>query len=427
MGQSQSLSYATAILPTPIQTLFSEPVDATIPGALAMSLWEPPAAPMAASSAHNGPDGPTRTALEITIAGLQGQAQSIYNQTSALNPNAPGYQASLAGLYADLANAIASIASTQATLAGLDCDGSGPSGSSGPTSGTGPTSFGIEGIHFSSCSGPSGGSSASGGSGPSGSGQLSFREGTLFSGWVQLEGPFGDPAKIPPTLTIEIDYDFNGLIEGDERIVVPGSPSMGQTHYFGKVLLDDGISPGNGSKKDPSTPENNLGLMRWAIERYRSGWDVHAYNEEDAGSPLTSIEVPFQEILSAVNKRGVTQVSLIGYSHGGGEIYELTAMMVARAAWFTNYYTVPFTACVDAVEFGQADPTPENRRPLLTSFHLNQYQTHLVPSSFLLHGGPSGAEIEVDQTSNGLYHTTIDDDDSVLQLMTLWLEHKLAK
>ena len=88
-------------------------------------------------------------------------------------------------------------------------------------------------------------------------------------------------------------------------------------------------------------------------------------------------EIPYEEIVSAVNTRGVTQVSLIGYSHGGGAIAQLAGMMIDRAQILRPYQLV-FTSYIDAINNSMvADFTEENERPRGSQFHLNQYQRTL--------------------------------------------------
>ena len=73
------------------------------------SLFEPPAALLAASSGHSGPVGPACDAIVYTIHGLAYQVSHIYNQIASLDPGSPFYAMSVAALNGQIANVNASI------------------------------------------------------------------------------------------------------------------------------------------------------------------------------------------------------------------------------------------------------------------------------------------------------------------------------
>ncbi len=172
---------------------------------------------------------------------------------------------------------------------------------------------------------------------------------------------------------------------------------------------------------DPRFNGSDHGIMRYAFEEYSNGYDVHLLDEDDV-LPRFRRGAAFNEVVNAVNYRGVTQVSIMGYSHGGGSTYMLSEQL-ANTDLIVNPYSVPFTAYVDAIRQPLINFLPETRRPLRSNFHSNQYQTN----DKLLHGAQGTGDDELDRSSLGVNHVTIDDHAMVIELLKDRLESKVQR
>jgi hypothetical protein len=106
---------------------------------------------------------------------------------------------------------------------------------------------------------------------------------------------------------------------------------------------------------DPADP--NHGTFQVACALYRDGYDVHMYDEDVVDN--TGAGEAFDEVLSAVNEREVTDIAIFGYSHGGGSTYDLAGRLLNQAD-----IGVDFTSYVDAVQNdSDTDVDQETRRP----------------------------------------------------------------
>jgi hypothetical protein len=150
------------------------------------------------------------------------------------------------------------------------------------------------------------------------------------------------------------------------------------------------------------------------------------YDEDEAG--LWGEGKAYDEIVPAIQNRGVTKVSIMGNSHGGGSVYTLAWRLQQNTIPGSGYtdittaFSVPFTACVDAITKWTIGA--ENRRPPMSGFHTNQYQRN----TYLINGGPSSpiGEDDVDRSYLGVVHTTIDDHVVVQSLIKLRLEQLVS-
>jgi hypothetical protein len=112
-----------------------------------------------------------------------------------------------------------------------------------------------------------------------------------------------------------------------------------------------------------------------------------------------------------------TNVALIGNSHGGGDVYNISAIWnsieVGQASLTTTVY-------IDAISnMGTFDTRSERRRPKNTEFHANIYQTNEELSDQRLIGasttinGTANEEFHVTLTNPLIHHTLIDDTEFV--------------
>jgi hypothetical protein len=95
-------------------------------------------------------------------------------------------------------------------------------------------------------------------------------------------------------------------------------------------------------------PAAGAGIVAFAVQEYReSGLDVHLYDDSDVA--LNGSGAPYDEVVSAIQERGVTNVAIMGYSHGGGSTYYLSwrldqnTIQGSGVTDITNPFTVAFT------------------------------------------------------------------------------------
>ena len=127
---------------------------------------------------------------------------------------------------------------------------------------------------------------------------------------------------------------------------------------------------------DPVSDPGNHGIFELAIRQYRSGYDVHMYDEDNVDA-WNGRGVVYDEIVNGIQNRGITGTAILGYSHGGGATYQLAFRLNRNTISgdltdITLPFNVGFTAYVDAVTASTAGA--ENRRPPLSLFHLNQWE-----------------------------------------------------
>ncbi len=158
--------------------------------------------------------------------------------------------------------------------------------------------------------------------------------------------------------------------------------------------------------------EASPGINDWVVSQLLNGYDVHVWDDGFDEFSEARDCTPYgegralDEIANAINNRGVKNVALIGYSHGGGSVYNLSRRMfydgqtiidpvlpyftegvhadITFADRINKPYTLVFTSYIDAVPnnftlngiLGASVCT----RPLGSAFHTNQYQTRTIPN-----------------------------------------------
>ena len=168
---------------------------------------------------------------------------------------------------------------------------------------------------------------------------------------------------------------------------------------------------------DPVAYPGAQGIFDWAIDRYREGYNVYMYNEDDCngyGQGAT-----YDDLVNSINNHRIQNVVIFGYSHGGGSAYglswRLNENVAGRITDISRSFNIVLTGYIDGIyEYGGS---AETRRPLLTSRHVNYYQQNTDFEVVWLNGAPSGADAEhhIDPTgAAGITHLTIDDDPFVL-------------
>lgn len=82
-------------------------------------------------------------------------------------------------------------------------------------------------------------------------------------------------------------------------------------HSFQSIVIALG-----GEDQVPSSPvDSSHGTFVVAISLYAAGYDVHMYDEDVVDG--TGSGAAYDEVVRAVQARGVDVVGIFGYSHGG--------------------------------------------------------------------------------------------------------------
>ncbi len=146
-------------------------------------------------------------------------------------------------------------------------------------------------------------------------------------------------------------------------------------------------------------PDADHGAFIIAASLYHQGYDVHMYDEENAG-------VAADEVDDAIDFRAVNKVAIVGYSWGGDAAFDVADHLSGRTG------IVKYTAYIDAINnpYNPFDIS-QNERPTNTPYHANYYQR--TPYSVLNLRGDAivapGANFETDRTAGGITHINIDD------------------
>lgn len=230
----------------------------------------------------------------------------------------------------------------------------------------------------------------------------------LLNANAELVLPFGGGG----TLTVWVESPNGGASGLDLRARPAGggatlASDTVQFYPFTSVII--ALGGENQGPGDP--PDSNHGMFNIAKTLYTQGYDVHMYDEDDVSS--SGAGAPYNEVVSAVQRRGIHLVSIFGYSHGGGSTHDLAERLdINRAA--IGVFSMPYSAYVDAIENdSDIDIDSERRRPRATDYHVNYYQR----SDFFIKGNSinsgGGAEVDVNVNSTpwggGLDHSPIDD------------------
>jgi len=164
---------------------------------------------------------------------------------------------------------------------------------------------------------------------------------------------------------------------------------------------------------------------------YTQGYDAHLLSEEIVDE--NGLGDAYDEALSAVDERDVTEVALIGYSHGGGSVQDLATRL--QLAPPTGPVIIPFTGYIDAIENDtDADQDSETALPPGTQFHVNLWQP-VANFPLFVNGAPvpgSAIDINVNAPPPGgwglsLDHSTIDDHPQVQAVMIQGVTNNVSR
>ncbi|HKQ98811.1 MAG TPA: hypothetical protein VJV75_13115 [Candidatus Polarisedimenticolia bacterium] len=202
--------------------------------------------------------------------------------------------------------------------------------------------------------------------------------------------------------------------------------AMDTVHFVPFTSVVIALGGENQVPGDPTLDPGNHGAFELAITLYRMGYDVHMYDEDVV--PASGAGAAYNEVVGAIQRRGVTQVAVFGYSHGGGSTNDLVRRLDANRASIGTF-SVAFTAYVDGIDNdSDIDIDTETALPPTTAYHANYYE-HPGCGFLQLCGGPiTGANLNVNVTAqpwgSSLTHFTIDDASQVLQgILDLLVTH----
>jgi len=182
-------------------------------------------------------------------------------------------------------------------------------------------------------------------------------------------------------------------------------------HTFDHIVVALG-----GEGQVPVTPvDTNAGTFVVANDLYEAGFDVHMYDEDVVSADGSG--AAYDETVTAIRDRGVSEVAVYGYSHGGGSTYDLADRLdVNRAA--IGVFEIRYTSYVDSVSNNSdVDTGQELRRPPSAGFHLNHYQHGSFFEDLGLDGGPvpnsnpppTGLDVETTPWGATSTHFQVDD------------------
>lgn len=189
-------------------------------------------------------------------------------------------------------------------------------------------------------------------------------------------------------------------------------------HSFRSIVMALG-----GENQVPTIPvSSNHGTFLVAIDLYGLGYDVHMHDEDDVGS--NGAGPVYDEVVRAVQTRGVSEVVIYGYSHGGGSTHDLSERLDANRAAIGTF-SIPYTSYVDGIENdSDIDVDPEVRLPPTSAYHVNHYQNGTFADLFLdgdaIPGSvppPDGLDVETTAWGAAATHYVVDDYDQVRDLI----------
>jgi hypothetical protein len=223
--------------------------------------------------------------------------------------------------------------------------------------------------------------------------------------------PLG-PSQTALTVWMEWASSEHGVAELDVEPLGAALPEDTLVfHTFQSIVV--ALGGENQVPSDPADPA--AGTFALAIDLYRAGYDVHMHDEDDVAADGTG--VVFNEVANAVQNRGVDEVAIFGYSHGGGSTYVLADLLdISRPA--LGVFEIQFTSYVDSVrDTSEFDVAQELRRPPSSLYHLNQYQHGVFLENLGLDGGPvpdsnpppTGLDVETTPWGAGATHFEVDD------------------
>lgn len=188
-----------------------------------------------------------------------------------------------------------------------------------------------------------------------------------------------------------------------------------------------------GEGQVPGLPlDGNHGTFVVATALYQRGYDVLMRDEDEVDA--TGAGAVYTETVNAIQQRGVAQLAVFGYSHGGGSTYHLCERLDAFRGTIGTF-SIEFTSYVDGVRNNSdIDTAMETRRPPASAYHANHYQIGGF-ADFFLDGGPvsssqpppSGLNVETVFWGVGATHFLVDDYSQVFDFLGTNLELRVGR
>jgi len=203
------------------------------------------------------------------------------------------------------------------------------------------------------------------------------------------------PSALTGSIWVENTHGGEAVLTFEAR-TNPGGVviSSDQVNFFPFTSLVIGL---HGEFQFPTDPVfgPNEGVSYIAVALHQEAYDSHMYVENDVAADGSG--AVYDEIVSAVQDRGVTGIALYGFSHGGGSIYDLSERLEANKASIGDF-DILFSAYIDGIENdSDVDLDAEVRLPLGTGYHVNYYQSFgIIPP---WGGSVAGADVDVNVTS----------------------------
>jgi hypothetical protein len=223
----------------------------------------------------------------------------------------------------------------------------------------------------------------------------------------------------------------DGQIEPHETLVARIAPDPNRIYTVGNAgaearILDNDVriilisGHGQGDPNDPMRPAPGGGLWSLRAELIERGFhpDNIAMFAEDEGDCMLdgtrALTHVIMQIIVDVQNAGNRPVDLamVGYSHGGGLVYEVSRQLPDPGWHLRGRYNFSFAGYIDAVD--RPGPFAETHRPVGAGFHMNYYQSR--PNADLFTGGfiaDADVNHDFDAIQDTETHTSIDDEQVV--------------
>lgn len=210
-----------------------------------------------------------------------------------------------------------------------------------------------------------------------------------------------------------------------------------QEPYKPIIIGKDGANTADKNGNYFNAEEDDYGLAQLSLDLLNKGYDVHFIEEPDGlGYTDMSRDNPsfwqnkqffwnaesynsiINEITDAANHRSVTEFAMIGYSHGGGSVYDISEELISSNTPLPDGFSFDFTAYVDAVSqdawsgTGAQQDAPEN-----SVYHLNIYQTSGFLDGVAISSSSYLIVNNIDADGLKVTHSTIDNNEQVIDLL----------
>jgi len=186
------------------------------------------------------------------------------------------------------------------------------------------------------------------------------------------------------------DVSSTPLLAASVVLTVGQGTDTAQDEVDFHSFRSDVIAIGGNQQNPANVGDPRLGVSTIGLTLYQQGYDVHLYSYDKVAS--NGQGAAFNEVKSAVLKRGVSDIAIVGYSWGGGSTYQLAAGLNSDAA-LKGRYQLQYTAYIDGIR--QCSISSETRLPTGTLYHDNLYQR----KDFLIKGNSVSGAVNVNVTT----------------------------